>query len=264
MDVICVDDEIMALKLLILNCNKIEEIDTVQGFSTSAEALEYAKSHKFDVAFCDIDMPYMNGIELATKMRKLNPNLNVVLTTAYSEYALDAFNNDCSGYIMKPISVNKIKHQLSVLRFKQGQNTPNGEKPVHIQCFGYFQVFIHNKPPKFTYTKTLELLAILVDAKGGLITNRQISCFLWEDGEHTEYFKKLRADLLNTFADAGCNDVLHISKGSIGINKALVDCDYYNYLSGTHTAAYTGEYMYQYSWAEETNALLFKEMKHHV
>ena len=117
MKAICVDDEILALELLLLNCSKIEEITSVEGFRSAAEAICYAKDHTFDIAFCDIDMPDMDGITLSRNLRNILPNLNVIITTAYDKYALNAFEQDCSGYILKPISVDKIKHQLSVLRF---------------------------------------------------------------------------------------------------------------------------------------------------
>ena len=117
MKVICVDDEILALKLLVLCCNKIDEIESVKGFTSPYDALDYAAFNTFDVAFCDIDMPDMDGIIFSRKLRETIPSLNVIITTAYDKYALDAFKSDCSGYILKPISVDKIKHQLSVLRF---------------------------------------------------------------------------------------------------------------------------------------------------
>lgn len=256
MDVICVDDEMLALELLVLNCSKIEEIDSVQGFNSSAEALEYAKTHTFDVAFCDIDMPQMNGIELATAMRAINPTLNVVFTTAFSEYALDALNSDCSGYLLKPISKDKIEHQLSVLRFKKEQAISDVKK-VRFQCLGVFQVFVNEAPPKFQYAKTLELLAILVDANGSLLNNRQLSCLLWEDdSDHTAYYKRLRSDLIATMEDLGCGNAFIISKGSLGIDKRMVECDYYDLLDGKSNVKYTGKYMSQYSWAEETYAFL--------
>lgn len=115
MDVICVDDELMALKLLLLNCRKIDKIDSVQGFHTSAMAIEYARTHKFDVAICDIDMPFLDGFELSKELRKLNPNLRIIYTTAYSEHTLRALKSESSGYILKPVSVEKIRLQLSSL-----------------------------------------------------------------------------------------------------------------------------------------------------
>ena len=255
MKVICVDDEVLALNLLLLNCSKIEEISSVKGFSSPAEALDYAASNAVDVAFCDIDMPDMDGITLSRKLRELNPNLNVIITTAYDKYALDAYKNDCSGYILKPISVGKIKHQLSVLRFAP-PDLNKAPKRVIINCLGNFQVLINGKLPEFKYAKTLELFAVLVDAQGSQITNKEIMVTLWDDDNHEEYYKKLRKDMLDTFGAAGCDDIFYISRGMLGIKKELVDCDFYKLLDGISGPTYLGKYMSQYSWAETTNSYL--------
>lgn len=248
MRVICVDDEQLSLDLIMDNCRSIESIKKIKGFDDSLEALEYAKSNKIDVAFLDIDMPNMDGITLAKKLRELLPNLNVIMTTAYSSYALDAYNNDCSGYLIKPITADAIRHQLDILRFKVPDEE---EKRVRIQCFGNFEVFVDNVPLNFSYNMSKEVVAILADRKGALCSNSQISAILWEDGEHPEYFKSLRRDVLETFKKADCPNVILHQRGMMGLNRNEVYCDFWN-----EEEAYNGEYMTQYSWAEETNSEL--------
>lgn len=56
------------------------------------------------MALLDIDMPSMNGIELAAKIKMLRPEVSVIFLTGYSQYALDAFNVHASGYLLKPMT----------------------------------------------------------------------------------------------------------------------------------------------------------------
>ncbi|MCR5273522.1 MAG: response regulator [Lachnospiraceae bacterium] len=248
MKVVCVDDEQLSLDLIMDNCRRIKEIDKIKGFDDSLEALEYVNTHKVDVAFLDIDMPLMDGITLGKKMREKWPKLNVIMTTAYSNYALDAFDNDCSGYLIKPITADAIEHQLKILRFSVEKEA---KKRVRLQCFGNFEVFIDNIPAGFSYSMSKEIVAILADRKGALCSNAQISAMLWEDGEHPEYFKSLRRDVLDTFKKAGCEDAIVHQRGVLGLNINKVDCDFWN-----DEDMYNGEYMTQYSWAEDTNSEL--------
>ncbi|MCR5468041.1 MAG: response regulator [Lachnospiraceae bacterium] len=248
MKVMCVDDEQLSLDLIMDNCRQIDCIGEVVGFDDPLEALDYAKNHHFDVIFLDIDMPGMDGITLAQKLREMYSRINVIMTTAYTEYALDAFNNDCSGYLIKPITKDAIKHQLETLRFAPEKET---EKRVFISCFGNFEVFVDRVPLNFSYNMSKEIVAILTDRKGALCSNMQISAILWEDGEHPEYFKSLRRDVLDTFKKAGCEEAIVHQRGMLGLNRNVVACDYWD-----DEEAYNGEYMTQYSWAENTNSEL--------
>ena len=66
-------------------------------------------------------MPLINGIELAKKLKKNNPLINVIFVTAYNNYALDAYNIHASGYIMKPAKADKVKKELDALRYEVAQ-----------------------------------------------------------------------------------------------------------------------------------------------
>ena len=96
----------------------------------------------------------------------------------------------------------------------------------------------------------MELLAYLINARGGVCTNQEIMTYLWDDDDpHDSYFKKLRKDLFETLASYGCEDIVYKSWGGMGINKELVDCDFYTWLEN-NDGEYTGDYMKQYPWTE--------------
>ena len=86
-------------------------------FTKQREAIEYVKNNHVDVALLDIDMPGLNGIEVAELMCRINPRLNIIFVTGYPEYALQAFSVPVSDFIVKPVSEDALKATLQKLRF---------------------------------------------------------------------------------------------------------------------------------------------------
>ena len=116
-EIILVEDE-----KVILDCftdilrQAIPDI-TITGFEDSFSAYNYSKEHNICVAFLDIELFGSSGITLAQKLSALNPNINIIFLTGHPEYALDALDIFCSGYILKPLTMEKIKNQMDHLRF---------------------------------------------------------------------------------------------------------------------------------------------------
>ena len=86
-------------------------------FTKQREAIEYVKNNHVDVALLDIDMPGLNGIEVAELMCRTNPRLNIIFVTGYPEYALQAFSVPVSDFIVKPVSEDALKATFQKLRF---------------------------------------------------------------------------------------------------------------------------------------------------
>ena len=86
-------------------------------FTKQREAIEYVKKNSVDVALLDVDMPGLNGIEVAELMFRINPRLNVIFVTGYPEYALKAFSVPVSDFIVKPVSEEALKASFKKLRF---------------------------------------------------------------------------------------------------------------------------------------------------
>lgn len=100
--VIYIDDEKPALDYFRLTAGQFSEITELNMFQDGSEALEYAMTHTVDVAFCGMEMPGIHGLELAKELKKHDSNIRVIFVTAYSQYALDAWGVDATGYLMKP------------------------------------------------------------------------------------------------------------------------------------------------------------------
>ena len=259
MRILAVDDERNALNGMMQIIREEVPEAQVDGFTLARQAMEFAREHAPDIAFLDISMPGMDGITMAEELKKLYPYVNVIFTTGYSEYAPDAFQLHASGYIMKPVTREKVAEELSHLRYTDD----TGEKGLRIRAFGPFEAFFEDEPLAFRYQKTKELLALLIDRRGALVTNREIVQALFPDGgederTHFSYVNNLRADLTGTLAEKGLEDCVVSRYGSVGIRTGSFDCDYYTYLrDGTVPAGCVpGDYMSRYHWAEATRKQL--------
>jgi two-component SAPR family response regulator len=211
-----------------------------------------------DVVFSDIELPGIDGISLATKIKDAAPDAKIVFVTAFPSYALDAYRVHVDGFVVKPVEAERIREELDALFPKK---EPMATR-LTARCFGTFEVFAHGEPLVFSRTRTKELLAFLVDRNGGACTGPQIANALWE-GQVTKnaqsYLRVLTADLKSALDSAGLSDVLVREHGQWAIRPERIDCDYYRFLAGDAkaAAAFDGSYMAQYSWAEETAAHLY-------
>ena len=98
----------------------IEEVlpnATVTGFTMPSEAVEYAKVNRVALAFVDIEMGNISGLDVCRELLGINPRTNVVYLTAYSEYALNAWDTGAIGFMLKPITAEGVKKQLERLRY---------------------------------------------------------------------------------------------------------------------------------------------------
>lgn len=133
-----------------------------------------------------------------------------------------------SGYLMKPVQAENIRRELAVLRFTPEEASAGTEK-LHVRCFGTFQALYRGKPLPFTYRKTYELLAALIDKHGAMVTAAALEMILWDDDTpHTHYLKKLRRDLCTTAESLGLGGLILTQRGKIGLNTALIECDYFD------------------------------------
>lgn len=252
MNIIALDDEELALEGLMDAIRVCAPEAELHGFSYAEDVLAFIEDHACDVAFLDVEMAGLNGVELAEQLKLRNPDVNLVFATGFSCYQGSAFDLHASGYLMKPITVEKVKKELANLR----RPVPE-EKRMQVWCFGNFGVWLDGAPLKFKYSKTKELLAYLVDRKGALCTNGEIIATLFGDDNHEAYLRSLRKDLLDTLETAGCADVITQQRGRLGIVPQAIRCDYYDWCAGKRMGnPYLGEYMVQYSWSEYTNAAL--------
>ena len=178
MRIICVDDERLLTEDTVALCRELPGADEVKGFTAAAEALEWFGTNTADVALLDIDMPGMNGLELAARIKEISPDTAVIFITGYSRYAVEAFAVRAQGYLMKPVSREALESNIAYVLSIKRNPPPN---LVNVVTFGGFDVYAEGRQVKFKMAKCKEILAYLVDRQGGSVTRAQLASVLWED-----------------------------------------------------------------------------------
>ena len=254
MRILAVDDEPLALGLLVRSIQEACPAAQISKFQSGHEALQALENAQFDVAFLDIHMRGINGLTLAKQIKDLNPKCNLIFVTGYSEYASDALSLRASGYIHKPVSPEAIAEELRDLRHPVAVLT---NTLLRVRCFGNFDVFSSSgELIKFNRTKAKELFAYLVYRRGSSCSTRELAAVLFEDSEYSTkqmlYLQKIISSMMQTLREHHVADVVHKTYNAISLNDEAVDCDYFRFLKMDVPSinAYAGEFMTQYSWAE--------------
>lgn len=254
MRIVAADDELLALQSLEKAIREAKPEEEVFAFQEPEELLEYAKEHPIDVAFLDVEMGTMTGIEVAKQLKVWYPKINIVFVTGYDKYMAQAIELRMSGYVTKPATKEKILIELEDLKHPVLTTKAN---MLTVKCFGNFEVFVNGKILEFEKSKTKEMLAYLVDRRGSSVTSGELRSVLWEDDSVTDsntrsYHSKIKKDLVTVLKKAGVKDAFIETRGKYAIDPEQICCDYYDYLDDKPEGirAYNGEYMSQYSWGE--------------
>ena len=281
MRIFVLDDEPIALRVSKKIVQEVMPDSQITGFGNADQVFTYVEETgmKPDVVFSDIEMPGMSGLEFAVHFKKRCPNAVIIFVTAYSQYALEAFRLHVHGYILKPLTADRVREELEhALEERNNQQqeqedlSPESDlkqrqrsiqEHLKIQCFGDFEVYWKNMPLMFGRRQTKELLAFLVDRRGEACTPEEIAQALWKDNVDdpaglSAQVRILLKDLNRVLDTIGREDIIISRGGKIAIRKDAIDCDYYRMLAGDMDAVndYQGEYMDQYSWAEITDGKL--------
>ncbi len=251
MRIMIVDDEEHALHNLAECLQELQPNAELVSFVRSDEALRiFQTDSAFDVAFLDINMPVINGIELAKELKKIQPKLNVIFCTAYSEYAVDAVRLHASGYVNKPYEKEDIEKELDNLLHPVEEEMPN----IFIRCFGDFDMFVGGVAITFIRAKCKEMLAYLVCKKGGVANRKELAAALFGDEydmKTQNYLVHIYSDLVKTLRKYSAEKILIKGHNQYAVDTKLFSCDLYDYEAGKPEAinAYKGEFVEQYEWA---------------
>lgn len=259
MNIIYVDDEKPAIDNFRLTTRNFPEIDTLHTFQSGEEALAFAKENIVDAAFLDMEMPGIHGLELAKALKGHDPQIRVIFVTAFSQYALDAWGVDATGYLMKPYTAAEIHKELAKCSYK-----PLPSHRVVIETIPSFNISVDGIPLYIPGTKPSEMMALLTDrGKNGFTVGEAIAC-LWPEREADAGTQSLCRmtwkRLSDTLENAGVGDIITTSEGRRFLKTEKVDCDLYHILAGDKHMArkYNGEYLREYEWAEERNAQIYR------
>ena len=256
---VCVDDEVQVLKHIVSSCRKISLLDEVQGFGRAAEALGYISENPVDLLLLDIDMPDMDGLSLAKRIRELNPRIPIIFVTAFSQYALDAYEVHPTGYLLKPFDQAQLAKEVEYALSVRESQKPSR---IVVQTFGNFEILVNGQTLDFRRSKAKELLAYLIDRRGAGVSRKEAFSTLWEDRVYDAPMQKqvdvVIRSLRETLQKYGIGELFELKNRNLRIRPEMLECDVYRFLSGDEETinTYFGEYMSQYAWASDMEAQL--------
>ena len=213
-----IDDQKTATDLMTFMLKKIDPQGTHIAANTVSEAMALL-SNDVQIVFLDIEMPGINGIQLADRIRREYDALNIIFVTGHPEYSFEAYGVRPSGFLAKPVTEKDIERELKELRYPISKTKPR----LRVQC-SPFAVFADDEPFKFERKKTMELFAYLVYKKGAYCTNGAMITVLWNDDNKQVYLRKLIGDMNECFRSAGIEDVITKKYGMTCVNMHMIQC----------------------------------------
>lgn len=171
MRIVLIDDEQLALDELQYFLNPYK-VDIVGMYRNPSKVLDNIEKEQPDTVFLDIDMPGISGIELASKIRSILPNIIIVFVTAHSQFAFEAYQVHPAGYVMKPVNEGYFRNTMKYVFQQYELLSLNKREKAHkdiekdltcIKCFGLFEIRNHkNERMKFPTLKVKELLSYFI------------------------------------------------------------------------------------------------------
>lgn len=203
MKAILIDDEPLALEFLERQINKTSNIDIVKKFSHFDISINQDILHNINTVFLDIEMPEINGLELAEQILEINPHLSIVFVTAFNDYAVQAFELNALDYLLKPVDQKRLKKTLDRIEIKTKSDI---QKPIPTQSTLHINLcreltFKTSKNKiefvKWRTKKTQELFIYLLYHSGKTIRKSELAELLWPDFEQERAYSQLYTAIYN-------------------------------------------------------------------
>lgn len=251
MRAIIVDDEQIMLRSLMRLSKGISNLNVIAQFENPEEALLFVQENAVELAFLDIKMPGMNGIELAVKIREICPSILIVFISAYDEYIRDSNLIGGDYYIVKPYKKETIEMMMQKMQIL----SKSLHKEIYTQMFGRFNV-LKSGVPIALRGKAKEILALVATRCGKEISNEEIYSVIWEGREYSNVKMKVYYNALKRLKEIleaeGLSDLLLSTPRGQMLNTDIVECDYYAWKNHKvqEKDKFEGEFLSEYSWGE--------------
>lgn len=251
MRAIILDDEPLMISSFMRLSQNIKDLNVTATFEYAEDVIAYAETHSFEIAFLDIEVADMRGIECAKILKEKIPELLVVFISAYDDYIRDSNQLGGDDYILKPYNEEILEKTMKKMRLLVRRQ----KKTVQVQMFGRFVVMKDGIPIKLN-GKAKEILALILVKRGREISNEEIYSTIWEQREYSNDKMKVYYNALKRLKDHlkeyGLeNLIFSTSRGQIA-NVEMFDCDYYSWLDGNSESEeeFKDEFLTEYSWGE--------------
>jgi two-component system, LytTR family, response regulator len=185
--ILLVDDEKPALGFLQRMLSSYPDLSISGCFNDPILALEFLNTEKVDVIFLDIEMPQISGLEIAARISQICPEADIVFVTAFSQYAVDAFNLNALDYLLKPLQRKRVDQTIDKL-LKQAESrqplTHQRSEELQIQCFQQIHLRKANGEPeqlRWRTQKTMEVFALLIHYRHQTLHRSILTELLWPE-----------------------------------------------------------------------------------
>lgn len=190
MKILIVDDEELARARLKRMLATLGHENVIEAHNAQM-ALELCKEESFDLAFLDINMPHISGIELGYELKYLSPSMGIIFQTAYEEHALKAFDIGAVAYLVKPYSIDQLRDALERIKLRVAT------EPKDFRILSKFgDNYLLLKPSEIHYVKADLSEVMLRFAKGFSYYPHKISD-LYERLEAYDFVRIHRSYLIN-------------------------------------------------------------------
>lgn len=240
MRIVIVDDEHLPLTRLktLLEKSSIPEIEIVGEYTNSLEAIAQIQSLQPDVVFLDIVMPRMDGLMLGEKIQEMSPNVEIVFTTGFDQYAIDAFNLHAIDYLLKPVQKPRLHKALERLQRIIKKNPPITNKQKSIRLLGGLKVVAPDgnvQSMKWRTSKAKELFAYMLSHHNEMIYRDTILELFWPESDLDRASKQLYTAIYTirqTLKKYGLDDVkisspLLNSGYKLSIKDVVIDVEHW-------------------------------------
>lgn len=153
-----IDDEPLAINVIKNYLEPIENFELIDTFSNPIEGLNFLKNNKVDLIFLDINMPVLDGINFIKSLE--NPPL-LIITSAYSQFAIETYELDVLDYLVKPIEFSRLMKALN--KVSKRLNTNSGTSQESIQENPFIFVKIDKKRMKKIFFNEILVIESLKD-----------------------------------------------------------------------------------------------------
>ena len=265
MRMICVSADPETLEHNLSLLKDIGCADGTKGFISGKEALLWLDAHRTEGVLLDIDIPDMSGFTLAQEIRKKQPRCAIIFLAGSKEHAAEAFAVHANGYLIKPVDKERLREEI---RYITGLLFPEKNGDIVVKTFGVFDIYVNGEPVRFRRSKSKELLAYLIDKRGGSCKRDEVFYVLWESREYDRPMQKqldvVIRSLKETLSEYGIERIFELKGGNLRVCPETFTCDVYSLQKGDPEAAdmYQGEYMSYYSWASVKEGYLTEWMTH--
>lgn len=196
--VILVDDEALALYHMEKLLEKIDGVVIVGKFENPYQGVEASLRERPDVIFLDIDMPELNGIEIAERIQSSYPEVMIVFVTAYDEYAVKAFEINAIDYVVKPVQRKRLAETVRRLMKRVDSQTAHSDSSGMICCFQTLQFKRSMWDSEFIdvhwrTSKARELFSFLIQHRHRPVRKDILLELLWPEFDEKKGYAQLYA-----------------------------------------------------------------------